>query len=110
MVYLDNAATTPMTEEVVGRVDESMRDLFANSGTPYKIGLDAKSLIDKSAESIAQYLKIPSTHRILFTSGGTESNNLFIKGLCFPNKKIAFLGLEHPSTEVGTWCMREELL
>jgi cysteine desulfurase len=96
-VYLDNAATTPMSEEVIGRVDEAMRDLFANSGTPYKIGLDAKGLIEKSAESIARYLKIPSTHRIIFTSGGTESNNLFIKGLCFPDKKTAFLGLEHPS-------------
>ncbi len=97
MVYLDNAATTPMSEEVLGRVNESLRDYFANSGTPYKIGLDAKGLIEKSTESIARYLKIPSTHRIIFTSGGTESNNLFIKGLCFPNKKTAFLGLEHPS-------------
>lgn len=97
MIYLDNAATTPMSEEVVGCVDEAMRDLFANSGTPYKIGLDAKGLIGKSAESIARNLKIPSTHRIIFTSGGTESNNLFIKGLCFPDKKTAFLGLEHPS-------------
>lgn len=97
MVYFDNAATTPMDEEVVERVHEGMRDLFANSGTPYKIGLDAKCLIEKSAESIAEALKIPSTHRILFTSGGTESNNLFIKGLCFPDKKTAFLGLEHPS-------------
>ena len=61
-----------MNEEVVGRVHVAMRDLFANSGTPYKIGLDAKGLIDKSAESIARYLKIPATHRILFTSGGTE--------------------------------------
>ena len=97
MIYLDNAATTPMSEEVVERVDEAMQDLFANSGTPYKIGLDAKGLIGKSTESIARYLKIPSTHRIIFTSGGTESNNLFIKGLCFPDKKTAFLGLEHPS-------------
>ena len=97
MIYLDNAATTPMSDEVVGRVNETMRGVFANSGTPYKIGLDAKALIEKSAESIAGYLKLPSTHRILFTSGGTESNNLFIKGLCFPDKKTAFLGLEHPS-------------
>ena len=59
--------------------------------------MDAKRLIEKSTESIAEYLGIPSTHRILFTSGGTESNNLFIKGLCFPDKKTAFLGLEHPS-------------
>lgn len=97
MIYLDNAATTPMDEEVVGRMNDSMRDFFANSGTPYRIGLDAKRLIEKSAESIAEYLGIPSTHRIVFTSGGTESNNLFIKGLCFPDKKTAFLGLEHPS-------------
>jgi cysteine desulfurase len=97
MIYLDNAATTPMDEDVVGRVHESMRDIFANSGTRYRIGLDAKRLIEKLTESIAEYLGIPSTHRILFTSGGTESNNLFIKGLCFPDKKTAFLGLEHPS-------------
>jgi cysteine desulfurase len=97
MVYLDNAATTPMNENVIGRVQEAMRDYFANSGTPYRIGLDAKRLIEKSAESIAKSLCLPSTHRVLFTSGGTESNNLFIKGLCFPDKKTAFLGLEHPS-------------
>ncbi len=97
MVYLDNAATTPMDAEVLERMHGAMRDLFANSGTPYKIGLDTKVLIEKSAESIAETLQIPSTHRILFTSGGTESNNLFIKGLCFPDKKTAFLGLEHPS-------------
>jgi len=97
MVYLDNAATTLLDREVLGRVHESMRDVFANSGTRYRIGLDAKRLIEKSTESIAEYLGIPSTHRILFTSGGTESNNLFIKGLCFPDKKTAFLGLEHPS-------------
>ena len=97
MVYLDNAATTPMDAEVVERVHESMRDIFANSGTRYRIGLDAKRLIEKSTELIAEYLGIPSTHRIVFTSGGTESNNLFIKGLCFPDKKTAFLGLEHPS-------------
>lgn len=97
MVYLDNAATTPMDAEVLERMHGAMRDLFANSGTSYTIGLDAKGLIEKSAESIAETLQIPSTHRILFTSGGTESNNLFIKGLCFPDKKTAFLGLEHPS-------------
>jgi cysteine desulfurase len=97
MVYLDNAATTPMNEEVVKKVHESMREVFANSGTPYRIGLDAKRLIEKSAESIAECLRIPSTHRVVFTSGGTESNNLFIKGLCFPDKRTAFLGLEHPS-------------
>lgn len=97
MIYLDNAATTSMDEGVLEQVHESMRIEFANSGTPYHIGLDAKRRIERAAESISEYLRLPSTHRILFTSGGTESNNLFIKGLCFPDKKAAFLGLEHPS-------------
>jgi len=86
-----------MNREVAERIQEAMQKYFANSGTPYRIGLDAKRLIEKSTESIAEHLQIPSSHRILFTSGGTESNNLFIKGLCFPDKKTAFLGLEHPS-------------
>ena len=97
MVYLDNAATTPMGEEVLRSVNEAMRDFFANSGAPYRIGLDSKCIIEKSTYSIAECLGIPSTHRIIFTSGATESNNLFIKGLCFPDKKTSFLGMEHPS-------------
>ena len=97
MAFFDNAATTPMDGEVVGRVLEAMRDSFANSSAPYRIGLDAKSVIENSTHSIKECLRIPSTHRLIFTSGGTESNNLFIKGLCFPDKKTSFLGLEHPS-------------
>ena len=97
MVYLDNAATTPMDEEVMERIQEAMRDSFANSSASYRIGLDAKSVIERSIQSIKENLRIPSTHRLVFTSGGTESNNLFIKGLCFPDKKTSFLGLEHPS-------------
>ena len=97
MVFFDNAATTPMDGEVVGRVLGAMRDSFANSSAPYRIGLDAKSVIENSTHSIKECLRIPSTHRLIFTSGGTESNNLFIKGLCFPDKKTSFLGLEHPS-------------
>jgi cysteine desulfurase len=107
MIYLDNAATTSMDEEVVCCVNEFMRDCFANSGTPYRIGLDAKRFIEESAESIAECLGIPSTHRVLFTSGGTESNNLFIKGLCFPDKKTAFLGLEHPSVTESLAYLKE---
>ncbi len=97
MIYLDNAATTPMDPRVTETVEQSMRRDFANSGTVYRIGLDAKQRIEKAAEEIAEALRLPSTHRLIFTSGGSESNNLFIKGLCFPDKKTAYLGLEHPS-------------
>ena len=97
MIYLDNAATTPMDPEVIALVEESMRRDFANSGAVYRIGLDAKKRIEKAGEEIASALRVPSTHSLIFTSGGSESNNLFIKGICFPDKKTACLGLEHPS-------------
>ncbi|OGW25989.1 MAG: cysteine desulfurase [Nitrospinae bacterium RIFCSPLOWO2_12_FULL_47_7] len=42
-------------------------------------------------------MRLPPSYRIVFTSGGSESNNLFIKGSCSPDKKVACLGLEHPS-------------
>lgn len=97
MIYLDNAATTPMDPQVIDVVSQSLEKDFANSGTVYKIGLDARGHIEKAIEDIRGSLSLPSRFRIVFTSGGSESNNLFIKGLCFPDKKVASLGLEHPS-------------
>jgi len=97
MIYLDNAATTPMHPEVIEAMTRSFREDYANSGVVYRAGLDARRKIEYLAEQIADLLRVPATHRILFTSGASESNNLFIKGLCFPDKKVASLGLEHPS-------------
>ena len=97
MIYLDNAATTPMEPEIIASLEGYMRDQFANSGAVYGIGLDAKNKIEEATETITAALGIPSSHNLIFTSGGTESNNLFIKGLCSPDKKTAYSGLEHPS-------------
>jgi cysteine desulfurase len=97
VIYLDNAATTSMDPEIIDLLQDYMRDQFANSGTVYGIGLDAKNKVEKATESITAALGIPSSHKLIFTSGGTESNNLFIKGLCSPDKKTAYSGLEHPS-------------
>ena len=97
MIYLDSAATTPMDPEIISSLQDYMRDQFANSGAVYGIGLDSKKKVEEAAERIAFALGVPPSHKIIFTSGGTEANNLFIKGLCFPDKKTAYLGLEHPS-------------
>ena len=97
MIYLDNAATTRITPKVMDVLKDSMDSDFANPGAIYSIGLDARKKIERARENISISLNLPPTHKIIFTSGGTESNNLFIKGRCFPDKKIAYLGLEHPS-------------
>jgi len=96
MIYLDNAATTPMDPRVIEVVRNSMEKDFANSGTVYKIGLDARRSIEKAMAMIATALHIPATHRLVFTSGGSESNNLFIKGFCFPDKRRLVSGLNIP--------------
>ena len=97
MIYLDNAATTSIASKVMDVLKESLDSDFANPGAIYSIGLDARKKIERAREDIAIALSIPSTHKIVFTSGGSEANNLFIKGHCFPDKKVAYLGLEHPS-------------
>ncbi len=97
MIYLDNAATTPMDPEVIDVIQESMRKDFGNSGAVYSLGLDAKKRIDEAEGLIRDSLSIPANYKIIFTSGGSESNNLFIKGYGFPDRKMACLGLEHPS-------------
>jgi len=97
MIYLDNAATTRMDLRVQEVVAQSMERDFGNAGTVYRMGLDAKKRIDQARESIAQVLCLPSHFRVIFTSGGSEANNLFIKGLCSHGKRAAGLGLEHPS-------------
>ena len=107
MIYLDNAATTPMDPEIIASLQDCMRDQFANSGAVYGIGLDAKNKIDEATETITTALGIPSSHNLIFTSGGTESNNLFIKGLCSPDKKTAYSELEHPSITETLQSFRE---
>ncbi len=97
MIYFDNAATTPMDPEVIGVIEKAFQKDFGNSGTVYSLGLDAKRKIEEAENSIREYLDIPSRFKMVFTSGGSASNNLFIKGLCFPDKLAASLGLEHPS-------------
>jgi cysteine desulfurase len=107
MIYLDNAATTPMDPEVIDVVQESMHKDFANSGTVYSLGLDARKKIEEAENQIRDSLSIPPDYKIIFTSGGSESNNLFIKGYGFPNRKMACLGLEHPSVTQTLDSLRE---
>jgi cysteine desulfurase len=107
MIYMDNAATTPMDPEVIDVVQKSMHKDFANSGTVYSLGLDAKQCIEEAENQIRNSLSIPSDYKIIFTSGGSESNNLFIKGYGFPDRKMACLGLEHPSVTQTLESFRE---
>lgn len=101
MVYLDNATTTVLDPEVL----EAMKPYFSEwYGSPtheygHTFGLKAREALEKSRESIARSIGA-KPEEVIFTSGGTESNNLAIKGLALASKKRSRLitsKIEHTS-------------
>ena len=77
-VYLDNAATTQMREEVIGSIIETMRHHYGNASSTYALGRLSKSLIENARKTIARLLHV-SASEIIFTSGGTEADNLILR-------------------------------
>ena len=108
MIYLDHAATTPMDSAIIETVARSMREDFPNSSSVYRIGLDVKNKIERARESIVESLSIPSNFHMVFVSGATEANNLFIKGLCGGGRTVAASGLEHSSVIESLEYLREK--
>lgn len=77
-VYLDNAATTPISEEVIDAMVSIMKTNFGNPSSTHSFGQEAKILIENVRRQIADYLHVTPAE-IIFTSCGTESNNMIIK-------------------------------
>jgi len=77
-VYLDNAATTPMDEQVIAAMYTAMQHCFGNPSSTHAVGRQAKSLIETARRTIAKILNC-SPSEILFTSGGTEADNLALQ-------------------------------
>lgn len=86
-VYLDNAASTPLLPEVIDVMVNCMKNSFGNPSSIHSFGQEAKGQIEEVRRSIAQYLKV-TPGEIIFTSCGTESNNMIIKS------SVYFLGVE----------------
>jgi len=74
-VYLDSAATTQMREEVISKMTEVMKSSYGNPSSSHAFGRSAKSMIENARKTVASYLNV-SAAEIVFTSGGTEADNL----------------------------------
>ncbi|MEO1263584.1 MAG: cysteine desulfurase family protein [Bacteroidota bacterium] len=77
-IYLDNAATTPLSEEVIAVMSDSMRQFYGNPSSIHACGRRVRAKLEESRKKVAHYLGA-SIGEIFFTSGGTESNNMAIK-------------------------------
>lgn len=76
-VYLDNAATTPMSEEVIAEMTDKMNHVWGNASTTYSFGRKAHTVMEDSRQIIADSINAATTE-ITFTSGGSESDNTAI--------------------------------
>ena len=79
-VYMDHAATTPVREEVLEAMLPHFADRFGNVSSVHSFGQQARSAVDEARETVADCIGADPTE-ICFTSGGTEANNLAIKGV-----------------------------
>ena len=99
-VYLDNSATTPIDKEVVEVMLPFLTEKFGNASSIHFFGQEARGAVDKARHQVADLINAKQ-NQIVFTSGGTESNNLAIRGFCEMNEKygkhIITSNIEHPA-------------
>ena len=97
-IYLDNAATTQMSDAVKQAMEPYLQENYGNASTAYSIGEDARRELEKSREVIAATLHA-KTSEIYFTSGGSESDNWAVKNIAAACKKkgrhIITTNIEH---------------
>ncbi len=101
LVYLDNAATTEVDEDILNKFNEINKSYFGNTSSIHALGQSSFALLEKARRQILETFKLSDSHEVIFTSGATEGNNMSIKGVAFKyanRGKHIIVGInEHPS-------------
>ena len=101
-IYFDNAATTKMSNEALSVYNEINEKYFSNASSSHFAGFEVENKIKNETEKLCEILKC-DLNEIVWTSGGTESNNFVIRSVCEMNKKngnhIITSKIEHPSVK-----------
>jgi len=109
--YFDNSASTKVSEKAIDIMLKTMREDYANSSAKHIKGVDAEKYVKDAAETIAKTLKVKKSE-IIFTSGGTESNNMALLGTAMAKKRlgkhIIISGIEHPAVYMPATFLAEE--
>ena len=102
LLYLDNSATTEISKEVLSAMEPYLKENFGNPSTLYSIGRESKKALELARKQVADSINA-KTDEIIFTSGGSESDNLAIKGIAFKLKSkgnhIITTEIEHPAVK-----------
>ncbi|HYX27213.1 MAG TPA: cysteine desulfurase family protein [Pyrinomonadaceae bacterium] len=98
--YLDHSATTPIDTRVIDAMLPFLREQFGNASSIHQFGQEARAAVDKARRQVGLLINARA-HEIVFTSGGTEANNLAIRGICDAaqthGRHIITSAIEHPS-------------
>jgi len=102
MIYFDNAASTKIHPEVLKTYTKLLENYYANEGSSHRLGLELNNLSNNSKKDILRTLRLDEKkYQLIFTSGATEANNLFLKGAAFKyanrGRKIITSKGEHSS-------------
>ena len=99
-IYLDHAATTPTRPEVVKAMLPYFSEKFGNASSRHSEGSEAREAVEKARETVAGALGAKADE-VVFTSGGTESDNLAVKGFAWANRakgrRLVTTTIEHPA-------------
>lgn len=100
MTYLDHAATTPMRPEVIDTMTQVMQKVYGNPSSIHRYGRQGHSYLENARQQIADALKV-NPHEVIFTSGGTESDNTALIETALARKDqgrhIITTAIEHPA-------------
>ena len=99
IVYLDNNATTPLDGRVLNVMLPYLKEKYANPSSIYTFSQDVKKDIEKAREKVKELINADEDDKLIFTGGGTESDNLAIKGVAFASmnrgRHIITSSIEH---------------
>ena len=96
-VYFDHNATTPLDERVLAAMMPFLTDRYGNASSRHELGTQARKAVNRAREQVAALVNVQPS-QLVFVSGGTEANNLFIKGAAgyLKPSQIAVSAIEHP--------------
>lgn len=100
MIYLDHAATTPLDKAVLEKMTPYLTEIYGNASSQHLFGQRAANAVQSARDMMAGVLGVPPSS-LYFTSGGTESGNTALKGVCAANpdngRHIVLSAIEHPA-------------
>jgi len=108
-IYLDNASTTPLSENVLNIINSTYKNYWHNPSSTYELGIKCSTYLEKIRSKIA-YIFEAEPEDIIFTSGSSESTNIVFNNIYenFKNGRVVISNVEHQATNICANKLRKQ--